>query len=69
MFWRHGEIYFNSRKEALSRRPWIDGFVEEVFDGFTLYQCDRCGIHFASTDASTETGAIICAVCDRKVVR
>jgi len=51
------EIFFTSRKEALGRLPWL----REL--GFTLYQCDRCGLNFASKDPDTDTGGIICNIC------
>jgi len=61
MRYRFDEIYFTSRKKALAVLPWVRG------EGFTLYDCARCGINFASKDPSTDTGAIICAICEREV--
>ena len=55
------EIFFTSRKEALARLPWLRDL------GFTLYQCDRCGLNFGSKEPDTETGAIICAICVEEV--
>ena len=67
MHWHLGEIYFDSRKEALTLRPWMKGLLEDTFDSFTPYQCDRCGVNFASQDPSTDTGGIICGVCEKEV--
>jgi len=58
---RFDEIYFTSRASALSHLPFLRD------EGFTLYQCDRCGINFASRDPSDDMGAIICAVCEKEV--
>ena len=69
MRWQFDEVYFDSRKEMLATRPWLKGIVEEnpLLEDYTLYQCDRCGCFFASCDPSTDTGGIICAICDREV--
>lgn len=71
MYHKHDEIYFENRKEALSHLPWLEGIVEDnpILEDFTLYQCARCGCSFASTNPSTDTGAIICAICEGEILR
>ena len=62
MRFKNNEIYFDSRKEALSVIPWLQHHY------FTAYECSRCGLNFASKDASTDTGAIICGICEGEVL-
>ena len=52
------EIRFASRLEALSNLPYL----KEI--GWVLYDCARCGISFSSPEPSTDTGAIICNLCE-----
>jgi formylmethanofuran dehydrogenase subunit E len=60
--YKYDEMFFTSRKVALSHLPWLRN------EGFTLYTCGRCGVNFASKEASTDFGAIICRVCEREVM-
>ena len=69
MHWKSGEIFFNNRKEMLVHRPWIRELGEIGGDEFVSYQCARCGMWFCSTGASTDTGAIICGVCEKEVMK
>lgn len=61
MKYKHDEIYFTSRKKALAVLPWLRDQM------FVLHVCARCGINFASKEPSTDTGGIICQICEREI--
>ena len=57
MHFAKGEIIFDSRKEALK---YHEDLREE---GLVLYNCDRCGISFATLSPFLTDYGIVCSVC------